>query len=51
LKQLTLEHFEGKETTLTELCFTHTKYFIKTKETQEGEQTNKTFLFGFCCPQ
>jgi len=27
-----LEHFGGKETMLTEFCFIHTKYFIKTNE-------------------
>ena len=31
LQQLTLEHFEGKKATLTELRFMHTKYFIKIK--------------------
>jgi len=38
LQQLTLEHFGGKETMLTEFCSIHTKYFIKTKETQEYER-------------
>jgi len=32
LQQLTLEQFGGKETTLTELCFSYTKYFIEKKK-------------------